>query len=92
MEGPAIEGIAIGDLDDPPQVHDRDPIGYVLDHSEVVSYEQQRQVEFRLQFRQKVQDLGLDRDVEGRHWLIGHNQTRPKNESTGNANPLALTT
>ena len=54
MQGPAIESVAIGDLHHSSEVHDRDPVGNMLDHGEIVRDKQQRQVELRLKFGQKV--------------------------------------
>ena len=42
---------AIGDLHHSSEVHDRDPVGNMLDHGEIVRDKQQRQVELRLEFR-----------------------------------------
>ena len=55
----AVERIPIGDLHDPAQVHHRNPVADVLDHRQVVGDEEQRQVEFPLQFFQEIEDLRL---------------------------------
>ena len=92
MQRLSIESIAVGDLHDAAKIHHRNPIGDVLDHCQIVGNKEQSQVEFGLELCQEVEDLGLDRDVESRHRLIGDNQSRPQDESTGNAYPLTLTT
>jgi hypothetical protein len=63
MAGLVVEFLAIGDLDDLTQVHNRHPVRDVLDHREVVSYEDVGQVELSLEVQQQVHDLGLDGDV-----------------------------
>ena len=77
-------------LDDPPEVHHRHPVAQVLDHAQVVGDEHQREVEPALQVAQQVQDLRLDRHVEGRHRLVGHEEARVDDEGAGDADPLAL--
>ena len=43
-----------------------------------------------LQLAQQVQDLGLDRDVEGRGGLVQHQQARLQRQSAGDGDALAL--
>jgi hypothetical protein len=92
MKGLAIDGVAVGDLDDPPEIHHRHAVGNVLYHGQVVGNKQQGQVELGLELGEEVEDLGLDGHVESRHRLIGHNQTGPQDQSPGNSDSLALTT
>ncbi len=44
----------VADLDDPAEVHDRDPVGDLPDHREVVRDEDVRQVELALQLRSRL--------------------------------------
>ena len=48
------------------------------------------QIELILQFLEKVDHLGLDRNIQGRNGLITDNKGRLKSQSTGHANALAL--
>ena len=64
--GSAIDLARLGHLDERAEVHDRDPVADVLDHAHVVGDEQVGQAELALEAAQQVEDLGLDRDVEGR--------------------------
>jgi len=57
-------------------IHDRHPIGDVFDHAQIVSHKQVSQVKLLLQLQQQIKDLCLDRDIQGRHRLVGHHQTR----------------
>ena len=52
--------------------------------------EQVREVQVALEVEQQVEDLALDRDVEGRHRLVGDDQVRAQGERPGDADPLAL--
>ncbi len=62
----------------------------MLDHAQVVGHEQICQAELLLQVLQQVQDLGLDRNVQGRDWLVADHQLRMGSQGSGNANALAL--
>src|SRR5438445_13272452 len=57
--------LLVSQFNDLPEIHDRHPMGHVLDNGEVVTDEQQRETEFVLQVLQEVDDLRLDRDIEG---------------------------
>ena len=82
--------IARAQLDDAPEVHHRHPIAEVLDHGEVVGHEEQREVEATLEVAQQVQDLALDRHVEGRDGLVGDEEPGLHRERAGDPDALAL--
>ena len=77
-------------LDDAPDVHDRDPVGDLADHREVVRDEDVREVEVRLQALEQVEDLRLHRDVERGDGLVADDQLRLERERARDADPLAL--
>ena len=77
-------------LDDPAQVHDRDPVAQVPDHGQVVRDEQQGQAQAGLQVLQQVQDRGLHADVQRRHRLVGHQQAGRQGQRPGDRDPLPL--
>ena len=54
--------------------------------------EQVREIEAFLQLEEQVDDLGLDRDVEGAHRLVENHEVRFDGQRPGDADPLALTT
>src|SRR4051812_38535460 len=56
----------------------------------VVRDEKQRYAERTLQFHQQVDDLRLDRDVEGRYRLITDQKLGFQDDRAGNADALAL--
>ena len=58
------KGLPVGDLDNLAQVHDRHPVGDVLDHCQVVRHEEQGQVKLSLELFEQVEYLRLHRDVE----------------------------
>src|SRR5262249_11175732 len=49
-----------------------------------------REVELPLQVVEEVDDLRLDRHVEGRHRLVAYDQLRPQRERAGDADALPL--
>ena len=61
-------------LDDPPEVHDGDPVADVADDGQVVGDEQEPEVELGAQPLEQPDDLGLDADVERRDRLVEHEQ------------------
>ena len=62
--------VALPDLDDPPQVHDRDPITRMAHDAQIVRDQQQREIESVLQIDEQVDDLRAQRRVEGRCRLV----------------------
>ena len=78
--GTAAELVPVRELDDLPLVHDRDAVARVLDDAEIVRDEQQRQPELLLQVLKQIEDLSLDRDIEGRHGLVRDHEARPHGE------------
>jgi len=68
----------------------RDLITDVLDDSEIVGNEEVSKVELFLKVHQKVDDLGLNRDIEGTDWFVANDELRFDGEGPGNADALAL--
>ena len=62
----------------------------MLDHAHVVGDEQVGQPELALELLEQVQDLGLDRHVEGRDRLVADDQVGLEDERAGDADALAL--
>src|SRR5438876_12257583 len=59
------ERLLFRQLDDLAEIHDGDAMADMLDDGEVMSDKEVGEGEFPLQIHQKVNDLRLDRDVEG---------------------------
>ena len=72
------------------QIHDRDPVGNVAHDQKVMGDKEIGQTEFVLQLVEHVDDLRLDRDVEGRYRLIADNEVRIDSQGSGNTDTLAL--
>ena len=85
-----VELLVGGELDDLAEVHHRDPVAHVPHDRQVVRDEDQRQAQVALQLAQQVEDLRLDRDVERRDRLVGHDHLRLERERAGDADALAL--
>ena len=65
-------------LDDPAEVHHRDPVADVPHDGHVVRDQQHGQAQLRAQLREQVQHRRLDRDVERRHRLVGDQHARAR--------------
>ena len=90
MERLGVEVVRGLDLDDLAEVHDRDPVGDVADDGEVVGDEQVGQPEVRLEPLEQVDDLRLDRHVEGADRLVADDDLGLDGERPGDADALAL--
>ena len=77
-------------LDDAAEIHDRDPTAEMAHHAQVMGDEEQGQPHLALQPGEEIEDLGLDRDIQGRDRLIGDDQLRPHGQRPSDADPLAL--
>ena len=78
-------------LDDPPQVHDRDPVADVAHDREIVGDEQHGEAEPLAQALEQVEHVCLHRDVEGGDGLVGNEEVRLERERAGDAHTLPLT-
>ena len=88
MVGPAEDRLRIADLHDPPEVHDRDPVGEVAHHAKVVRDQQVAGLAFGLQLGQDVQDRGLDGHVERTRGLVGNDDAGVAGEGAGDRHAL----
>ena len=86
-----VQRIPIRQLDNNPQIHDRNPVADMPDHRQVVRDKEIRQVQFLLQVFQQVDHLRLDRDVERRNRLVADYQLRLQRQRARHADPLPLT-
>ena len=77
-------------LDDPAEVHDRDPVGDVPGQAQVVGDHDDPEPERVAQAQQQRQDLASDRGVQRRHRLVGDQQPRPQRQRAGDQHPLLL--
>ncbi len=85
-----VDVVPAGRLDDLPQVHDRDPVGQVPHHRQVVRDEQIGEVELALQVLQQVDDLRLDGDVQGRNRFVANDEGRVDRQRPRDPDALPL--
>ena len=68
----------------------RDLIADVFNDGEVVGDKEVSKVELFLKIHEEVDDLGLDRDIEGTDRFVADDKLRFDGEGAGNADALAL--
>src|SRR5579863_2943280 len=90
MEGIDVEFLAVGNLDELADVHDRDAGRDMTHDREIVCDEEVGQPELLLEFLQQVDDLRLNRDVQRRNGLVANDELRPYRERSGDADALTL--
>ena len=71
-------------------MHDRHPIGDLRHDAHVMGHQQNADPLVVGQLAQQVEDLRLDRHVEGRRRLVGHEQPRLARQCRGNHHALPL--
>jgi hypothetical protein len=77
-------------FDDDPEVHDRDLVGDLPDHRQVMRDEQVGHVPLPLQIAQQVEDAGLDAHVQRGDRLVQDQDPRPQRQRPGDADALPL--
>src|SRR5712691_7617211 len=92
VEGTFVEVDPVRELDDLPEVHHCDAVADVTHHGQVVRDEQIGQLEAVLQLFEKIDDLGLNRDVKRRDRLVAHDELRLDGECPRDPDALALAT
>src|SRR5664280_2791530 len=87
-----VEHVGGTDLADLAEVHHRNAVADVLHDREVVGDEQQGESVLVLQVLEEVENLRLDRDVEGRDHLVTDEHLGPHRQRTRDRDPLTLPT
>jgi hypothetical protein len=87
---PGEQGRGLGELDDAAEIHDGDTGGDVLDDRKIVADEHVGELELAAQVHEQVEDLRLNRDVEGGGWLVADHDLGPHHKGAGDGNALAL--
>ncbi len=82
--------VALGELDDPAEIHHRDPLAEMPDHRQIVRDEQIGQVELVAQILEQIDDLRLDRYVESRNRLVADDEFRVQRQGPRDSDPLPL--
>ena len=74
------DGAGRAELDDLAQIHHRHPIGDPPDDIEIMADDEIGEAQLALHLGQQVQHLALDREIEPRGRLVGHDDPRPHGE------------
>ena len=90
--GVGVDRLGGAVLDDLAGVHDRHGVANELHHREVVADEHVGEAELLLEVHHEVNDLSLDRDVEGRDRLVAHDELRVEGQGPRDGDPLSLST
>ena len=90
LRGTLEDLVAVAFLDDFAGSHDGHPVGEMPHHAQVMRNEQIGQAMLGLQVGQQVQHLGLDRHVQRRHGLVGHDEARLQRQRARDGDALAL--
>lgn len=77
-------------LDDSAEVHHSYPAAEVSHDRKVVGDQDEGEAKALLKISKQVQNRGLHRHIESRHWLVRHQDIRLEREGAGNADPLPL--
>lgn len=72
-----------------PQIHDHNSIGHMVHHGQVVRDKQISKFPLLLNVLHKIQNLCLNRDVQGRYRFITYDELRLKRQCPGNSNTLS---
>src|SRR6266851_449859 len=86
------QGLDVELLDDASLVHDDQPVAEMRDDGKVVADQDAAQPAALAQLAQQIEDLRLNRDVEGRGRLVEQEQARLENEGARDGDALALPT
>ena len=85
-----VDVLAFTGLDDLAQVHDRHTVADLPDDGQIVRDQDVRDGKFALESFKQVHDLGLDRYVQRRQWLIKNEQRWFERQRAGYRDTLPL--
>src|SRR5262249_7936785 len=92
MMGPGKDTFGRTDLQETAEIEHGDPVGKVAHGSEIVGDEHVAHPALDLEFRQQVENGGLDRDTEGGGWLVADDDAGIAGEGAGDGHTLLETT
>ena len=90
MARPREQRLGLADLDQPAEIHHPDAGRHEAHHREIVGDQEIGEAEPVLQITHQVEDLRLDRDVEGRGRLVADDEIGVGGDRARNRDPLAL--
>ena len=79
-------------LYNPPKIHDKHAISDAFDSCEIVRNVQKAQTPARLEFAKEIENLSLDRNIQGCCRFVKNEKSRFQGESTCHSDSLSLTT
>jgi hypothetical protein len=91
MFGLTDDGLSVCYFDDFAEIHDHDSVAKVFNYGQVMGDKKKSDTALLLQVLQKVDDLGLNGNVQGANRLITNKQFGFNGQSARDANALALT-
>ena len=77
-------------FDDFAGIHDRNVVGDVAHHGEIVRDEDHGEVQLVAQLEEQIEDLGLNGNVERGYGLVSDNEFRFRGQGARDGDPLAL--
>ena len=90
MKGGAVKFNCRGDFNNPSEVHDSHTLAQVFDYGEIVGNKEVGQTELLLDVIEQVDDLGLNREIEGGDGFIGNDQFGFHCQGAGDTDALPL--
>ena len=90
MQRAGVDFATRGELHDTAEIHHGDPRTEMLDHRQVVSDEKIRERQRNAEVCHQVQYLGLDRDVQRGHGLVGDDEIRVERQGASDGDSLRL--
>src|SRR5258708_34445579 len=77
-------------FDDAPFLHDDNGVANLRRNAQIMGDEQDTDLGYCTDILEQIENLSLNRNIERRHGLIGHQEIRTEGQSTGNAYALSL--
>ena len=87
-----IQVLFVRNLHNTAKIHDSHPVAYVVHHGQVVGNKDIGQVQLLFQAVDQIQNLSTDGNVQRTNRLIANDQFWASRQSTGDPDPLPLTT
>src|SRR5690606_21536014 len=92
MPGMGKELFAMGELDDPSQIHHQHAVADFTHHREVMTDEKHSDAGSALQLRKQFEDLSTNRHIQRRHCFVADDEARFENHCSSDAYALVLAT
>jgi hypothetical protein len=90
VEGTAEKILSQSHFHNLSHIHHSNSITDVFDDSEIMGDEEIGKTQLISKIHQEIQDLGLDRNIQGRNRFIRDDQIGTKRNSSGDTDPLTL--